>query len=211
MEDRMGLQMNERKALTREVCARYRQATKKDKTAILDEFVKNTGYNRKYALRQLNAYGKTVNASVGGKPVKFKTVKRRRPANRKGKRVYDEPFMERLRKIWAFFGYRCGKYLAPLPRDLMPFIVQWPAFAITPEIRDKLTTISPAQIDRRLKKDKDALRGKGISGTRRGDSCLIKQIPIRTHYSDQGRFPLPQKIRRPQDSLSPPPRLPGHT
>ena|GEM_PF-6318528 len=45
----MGLSMREKKALTREVSKRYQKAGKKEKAAILDELVKTTGYNRKYA------------------------------------------------------------------------------------------------------------------------------------------------------------------
>jgi hypothetical protein len=181
--------MRERKALTREVSARYRKAGKKDKTVILNEFVKNTGYNRKYALRQLNGCGRTVSAVMDGKPVKFTAVKRRRPANHTGKCRYDEEFMKRLRKLWAFFGYRCGKYLAPLLREQMTFIAGWHAFDITDAIRQKLVAISPAQIDRKLKKDKDALRVKGVSGTRLGDGSLIKSIPIRTCYTQEEKRP----------------------
>jgi hypothetical protein len=45
--------MQEKKALTREVSKRYQKAGKKEKTAILDELVKTTGYNRKYVLHVL--------------------------------------------------------------------------------------------------------------------------------------------------------------
>jgi diguanylate cyclase (GGDEF)-like protein len=42
--------MQEKKALTREISKRYQKAEKKEKTDILDELVKTTGYNRKYIL-----------------------------------------------------------------------------------------------------------------------------------------------------------------
>ncbi|GMO13565.1 MAG: hypothetical protein Ta2A_24340 [Treponemataceae bacterium] len=54
--------------------------------------------------------------------------------------------------------------------------------------RRGLITISPAQIDRRLKADRDKLRGRRISGTKCGEAALMKQIPIRTHYSESERF-----------------------
>jgi hypothetical protein len=62
-----------------------------------------------------------------------------------------------------------------------------PDFHITAEIKEKLLTISPAQIDRRLKADKAALRGKGFNGTKLGGAALFKRIPVRTHYSDSER------------------------
>ncbi|MEW6676093.1 MAG: hypothetical protein AB1348_08885 [Nitrospirota bacterium] len=44
----MGLTMNEKKAVVREVAKRYRKASKKQKGQILDEFVALTGYNRSF-------------------------------------------------------------------------------------------------------------------------------------------------------------------
>jgi len=62
-----------------------------------------------------------------------------------------------------------------------------PDFHITEEIKEKLLKISPAMIDRYLKADKDALRGKGLSGTRLAEAALLRRIPIRTHYTDLER------------------------
>jgi len=44
----MGLSMQEKKALAREVSKRYQKAKKKEKTQILDEFMRTTECNRKY-------------------------------------------------------------------------------------------------------------------------------------------------------------------
>jgi len=66
----MGLSMQEKKALAREVSKRYQKAGKKGKTEILNELVKTTGYNRKYALHILANWGRTVIASIDGKPAK---------------------------------------------------------------------------------------------------------------------------------------------
>jgi transposase InsO family protein len=71
-------------------------------------------------------------------------------------------------------------------RQQMPFIARWPAFGITSGIAEKLIRISPATIDRRLKKDKEALRLKGKSLTKPLDS-LKSRIPIRTFYTTQER------------------------
>jgi hypothetical protein len=39
-----------RKVLTGNLASEYRQSDRKEKTKMLDEFVRQTGYNRKYAL-----------------------------------------------------------------------------------------------------------------------------------------------------------------
>jgi hypothetical protein len=178
--------MAEKKAVTREYKLRYHKATKKEKKTLLDEFTRLTGYHRKSASRLLAAKPtKQALVYLGGKPVKLKPEKKR-PANRKGKRVYTDEVITCLRSVWAFFWFKCGKILAPLMRQQMEFIAQWQAFDITEEIAEKLAKISPATIDRYLKKDKDALKLKGKSLTRPVNS-LKSRIPIRTFYTSQER------------------------
>jgi hypothetical protein len=94
-----------------------------------------------------------------------------------------------LRTLWKFYWFKCGKYLAVMIRDDIDFLAQSrkPDFHITAEVRAGLTKISPAQIDRLLKPDRDALQLRGISGTKSGEASLMKQIPVRTHYSDSER------------------------
>jgi len=182
----MGLNMKEKKAVTREYRLRYQKATKKEKKSILDEFTKLAGYHRKSAVRLLSAKQvKQLMIYMDGKPVKIKQEKKR-PSNRKGKRIYSDEVIDVLRLIWTFFWFKCGKILAPFMRQQMFYIAQWKAFGITDEIEEKLKKISPATIDRYLKKDKAALRLKGKSLTKPLAS-LKSRIPIRTFYSSEER------------------------
>src|SRR5215471_3827906 len=99
----MGLNMKEKQAVTREYMPRYQKASKKEKKAMLDEFTKLTGYDRKSAVRLLNARPvKQLLMFINGKPVKLKPEKRR-PSNRKGKRVYTDEVIACRRLVWAFF------------------------------------------------------------------------------------------------------------
>ena len=182
----MGLNMKEKQAVTREYLPRYLKATKKEKTALLDQFTMLTGCHRKSAVRLLNAKSiKQVLLYVDGKPVKIKPEKKRL-SNRKGKRIYSDEVIDCLRLVWTFFWYKCGKILAPLLRQQMVYIAPWPAFNISKETAEKLKTISPATIDRYLKKDKEKLRMKGKSLTKPLDS-LKSRTPIRTFYSSEER------------------------
>jgi hypothetical protein len=80
--------MQEKKAVTRQIRSRYLKAGRKEKSAILDEFIQITGYkNRKYALRILNQPEvPQALLVVKGKTVKLKPQKKR-PANRTGKKM----------------------------------------------------------------------------------------------------------------------------
>jgi hypothetical protein len=76
---------------------------------LLDEFIRLTGYHRKSAVRLLHARPvKTVMMYAGGKAVKLKPEKKR-PPNRKGKRVYTDEVIACLRLVWTFFWFKCGR------------------------------------------------------------------------------------------------------
>ena len=182
----MGLTMQEKKALTREVSKRYQQAGKKEKTGILNELVKTTKYNRKYLTHILANWGKITTVRKDGKTVKLIGSPRKRKKGGGRKLVYNDECIRVVRSIWAFFWYRCGKILSPFIREQMKFLE--PAFHITPEVKELLLKISPATIDRRLKADKKKLALKGKSGTKPG-KLLKKQIPVRTYYADADKKP----------------------
>jgi hypothetical protein len=178
--------MQEKKALTGEISKRYQKAEKKEKTEILNELVKTTGYNRKYVLHVLANWGKTTAVSIDGKTVRLTASpgKRRKGGGRKPK--YTGGFAAALRKIWAFFSYRCGKILAPFMREQMGFLER--PFRLTEKEKELLLSASPSTIDRLLKPDKKKLAVKGKSGTKPG-KLLKKQIPVRTYYADADKKP----------------------
>ena len=110
----MGLNMREKQAVTREYKPRYQRASKKEKKALLDEFIKLTGYHRKSAVRLLCVKPvKQIMIYQKGKAVKIRQEKKR-PANRKGKRIYTDEVIQCLRLVWTFFWFKCGKILVPL-------------------------------------------------------------------------------------------------
>jgi hypothetical protein len=75
------------------------KATKKAKPALLDEFTRLTGYYRKPAVRVLSRKPVwEVLVCGNGTAVKFKPEKKR-PANRKGKRIYTGEVIASLRLV----------------------------------------------------------------------------------------------------------------
>lgn len=49
--------MSERRSVAKVMAARYRKATKKQKSGMLDELIALTDYNRRYAIRLLRGQG----------------------------------------------------------------------------------------------------------------------------------------------------------
>ena len=104
----MELTLKERRKLTRVTAGKYRKVGKREKTAILDTFVEQTGYERKYAIHLLANEGR---CHTDGK-AKLKTT---HAGGRK--RVYEKTYgddvLDALVPIWEAFSLQCGKLLAP--------------------------------------------------------------------------------------------------
>jgi len=73
------LDLRQRKAITKELKARYNKAAKKEKAKILDEFTALTGYNRCYASCILKIRKEKVLGYIttGGKRIKYVLGKKR--------------------------------------------------------------------------------------------------------------------------------------
>ena len=175
----MGLKMSSRRDLTEQDARRYRRAGKKEKGRILDQFVKSTGYKRKYAIHLLNRWGRTRVVRIDGKLVKL-VVGRPRPAQRRVRpRRYDEKVLAALKPIWYVFDCMCGKRLVVVLRTMLPMLESFGEIELTAPVRGKLQTISAATIDRLLQHERARLRLKGRTHTKPG-TLLKDQIAIRT-------------------------------
>ena len=155
----------ERYAYLRAVKDRYRQADKKAKSIILDEFCQVCGYNRKYAIRLLNQKKKRIKRRPGRKPV-----------------YRSEELVQALKRIWLATDQMCSKKLVAVIPLWMPFYGKVYG-KLSDETINKLLSISAATIDRLLTATRIRNRPKGFCATKPG-SLLRNQIPIRTHNWD---------------------------
>jgi hypothetical protein len=150
---------------------RYKQASRAQKSLILDEYCATTGHHRKHAVRQLNG---------------FKRFTQPKPKKRGRKRLYSPAAIQRvLKKIWLTANLPCSKRLkALLPLWLPGYEERFGA--LTKEIRQALLKISAPTIDRLLKPTRSAMAGRGRSTTKPG-TLLRHQIPLGTNQWDQER------------------------
>lgn len=138
---------------------RYRRFNKKKKGEILAELEKRFSVNRKYLVRLLAR-------KTGGRP---KTPSRTGRPSKYG----DPGFQAALRKVWKITFFMCGRYLKIAMPEWLPSIeAQYGTFS--PDIHDRLLTISPATIDRYLRPQK-AVHGKCFT---RPGSIIRSEIPV---------------------------------
>jgi hypothetical protein len=155
-----------RRKLASALAPRYQDARKSEKTAILDEFVQNSGFHRKYAVSVLRA------AAAPNKPL----LKGSSPRHRRRKYGLDieQPFM----KLWRVSGGLCPKRLVPFLPYLVESLERFNEFDECPHVRERLLEMSVSTAERMLARALRA-RERGISTTLPG-TLLRHQIPIRT-------------------------------
>jgi hypothetical protein len=144
---------------------RYQRAGRRFKTKILDEFCQVCGYCRKYAIQLLSR------------------EPRRRQRKPGPKREYDQAVLEPLKALWLLSEQMCSKRLKAALPIWLPFYEQAHG-PLDPQVRQKLLRISPAAMDRLLKKTRASYPAKGLSGTRHGPDALKHRIAIRTDNWD---------------------------
>mgnify|MGYP006308557235 CR=1 FL=1 len=138
--------MTQKKAVTRELQNRYQKASKKEKIMILDEFTQITGYNRCYASQVLGKSKTLGYVKIAGE--RFKYVQDNHKARRKRNRYYDQEVFNCLKEDLEEADYICSKRLASFLGEFIPVLESHGEIKLTPEVREKLFTISPATIDR---------------------------------------------------------------
>ena len=174
----MELNLKDRKKLTQVTAKNYQKAKKSVKSKILDTFISQTGYERKYAIHLLANEG---SVKFIGKNLKAKASQKSRK-KRVYARIYDDAVRDALLPIWLAFNCLCGKILAPFLHANVDRIASSPHFALPTAVREKLSRISAATIDRLLRTAKRKMRIKGTGGTRPAAGHIKNLIPLMSHF-----------------------------
>jgi hypothetical protein len=163
----------------------YQSAGKKGRGEILDRLVPVTGMNRDYMATVSGRYVPKESGARTGR-------KKRAEGNRGGRpQVYrSAAFVKALAGIWDFFGYPCGKLLAPLVRANVGSLEGSKKidFGITAEIRPLLLRVSPAEMDIMLRPERKTLEIRGKSLTKAGP-VLKTKFPYGRFSSGTGGSP----------------------
>lgn len=146
---------------------RYVNRGREGKSRMIDELCEQFGYSRKHAIKLLNA-----KAGWGGE---LGSLKGRPP-------TYGTEVVEVLKRLWKVAEQPCGKRLAALRKQWLPYYEEEYGKLARP-VRRSVLKVSAAQIDRLLRPYKIKNGARGRSGTKPG-SLLKTQIPIRTSNWD---------------------------
>lgn len=179
----MGLTMHERHAVTRELTHRYQHGTKKERTQILDEFIRITGYTRCYARFMLRNCNRKLVKMIHHRRVVFTCAQARKPgAKRHRPQTYGtKAFLIALQRLWSLSDGLCGKRLVAFLHETIPHLESCGTFAqvADPNMREQLLRVSAATLDRLLAPTKRLTQLQSRSGTRPG-TLLKHHIPVRT-------------------------------
>ena len=144
----------------------YCAATREERSKLLDEFCRLTGYHRKYAIALL------------GRPADEPT---NRPRRRRGP-SYSAQAVRVLERIWEAADYPWSERL----KALLPLWLPWTRKHVrgcTPEVETQLLRMSARQMDRRLGDKKRKLERR-IYGRTKPGTLLKHHIPIKTDNWD---------------------------
>ena len=150
---------------------RYKKASRKEKSRILDELCQICKYHRKHATRLLN---------------KFRRFTKPKPKKRGRLPVYNKKeIVVPLKRIWLSANLPCSKRLKPiLPLWLPSYEEEYGK--LDPTVISALLKISASTIDRVLKPTRVKCNKRGRSTTKPG-TLLKNQIPIKTDQWDETR------------------------
>jgi len=168
LEGRNVIYHGRKNKIRAEYARRYRKAKKTEKTKILDEYLKLLGGgNRKYAIFALNREGKKQLRLIDGENVNVIVTSRAR-RKRVYQKYYDDELAQALSKLWKLFLHICGERLVPMLRANLDSISRKRRFRMSPEVKQKLSTISRTTVERLLAREQQKHRLKGKSTTKKG-------------------------------------------
>ncbi len=141
---------------------RYKTARRKQRIIILDELTKTTGYDRKHAGKLVRGKYRHIMGAI------------KHPRSL----IYTREDADILEKVWKLLGWIASKRMKPSLRLAVDQLIKAGKITLSNEDRKRFLGMSPATMDRLMKKYRKRPLLKGRSYTKPG-TLLKSQIPIR--------------------------------
>ena len=155
------MDMRSREQYLKALLGRYLRARKRGKSALLDEYCRNTGMARKSVLRKIAGLLK------GESPPQ----KQRRP-------VYGRPVRVAWETLWEIFDRPCDQRLKPLVEEELGRLRSLGELKVDEKTARQLQRVSSATIDRLLTARKTEWIAQRRYG-RAGGNLIAKKIPLK--------------------------------
>jgi hypothetical protein len=156
------MDMRSREQYLDSVRQEYRQASREQKTKLLNEARKRTRLNRKVLIRKL------------AHPPKAKPSSRRSPRGA----TYGPEVLAVLVKLWELFDYPCGQRLVPAVRTELERLRQSREVHCSQAVAGQLERISPSTVDRLLAREKQ-VRQLRRNRNPAAHPLLYQRIPVK--------------------------------
>ncbi len=135
----LRLNMDERKDIYKRFATEYQKASKKEKSKILDDFVRFSGLNRNYSATLLRTNGKTLYIRP---KIKVKADITKDGKHKRGrKRIYEEELIPILIKVWEYSSCACGKRLVVSKEDFIMSLLEQGKIYLSSEQLKKIMSI----------------------------------------------------------------------
>ena len=173
--------MAARREITKKYARAYGQASKKEKSRLLDELCGATGWSRDNARRAIRNAGQRRGRA---------SAQKRKPRGR----GYSYSALVVLIEVWSLAGEPSGKYLHAVLDDHLRLLQAHGELArvterLSEEVTAEVLSMSPATIDRYLKPTRDARRRLEGKSTTRPSNTLRESIPVRPASAATERVP----------------------
>jgi hypothetical protein len=150
----------------------YLKADKKGKTAILNEYCRRTGEDRKHAIKKF----------------RYKVKIKEEHERKKRSCEYGKDVVAVLVKAWEIFDRSCGQRLKPSLETEVDRLRKCGEIQCSDEVAGKLKRISPSTIDRKLRHEKEFLKFNLRHGKKK-HSSLLSEVPVKTSMEMNRQIP----------------------
>lgn len=159
-----------RQELVAALRVRYQNASKSEKSTILNEFVALTGSHRKHAIRVLRTNPAMDDQRAPGP----------------GRKIYNEAVREALVVVWEAADRICGKRLKAILPQFVDSMERHGHLMLDSEVRQRLLAASPATLDRLLQPKREKSKSRRA---KRSKSKASQQVKIKTFADWQEPLP----------------------
>jgi len=173
MPTRDEMTIDERRKYVKLMAERYRKAKRRERSELLSEMEQVSKLHRKHLIRLLN-----------GESLERK--KRSTPRSR----TYGVEVEQVVLRVWESLDYICAERLTPSLARMAKHLASFGSLVLTAEVESQLATISPATVERMLRKNRARKARLPRKGPHRANQ-VTKGVPmgrIPWDTADPGHF-----------------------